>query len=69
MTDLVLRYAVTAWDNFYPSGGLDNVKARFATLDEAIAFAHDDSLIAEDWVYDNVVVYDLINFTCVLRVR
>lgn len=30
---------VTAWDNYYPDGGLDNVKGTFATESEAQEFA------------------------------
>lgn len=30
---------VTAWQNYYPDGGLDNIKGSFSTKEEAEEFA------------------------------
>lgn len=36
------RYLLFAWDCYYPRGGLDDVKATFDTLQEALDFAMHD---------------------------
>ena len=54
------RFAVFAWDRYYPDGGMDNFNAAFDTLDEAEAYALE--LSDSERMYDNVRVIDMMGY-------
>lgn len=48
------RFLVIAYDDYYPMGGLHDVKDSFDTKEEAVQFAETET-------YENVEVYDRID--------
>ena len=50
------RYAVFAWDNYYPAGGLGNFVKSFDDMDEAKAYVENPP---EKFHYDNIEVFDM----------
>jgi hypothetical protein len=48
-----MRYFIVAWDQYYPSSGLGNIKGESSSLEGAIEIA---KMYCEG--YDNVQVYD-----------
>jgi len=48
-----MRYFIVAWDQYYPSGGLRNIKDKCSDMKEARESAQE---CCENW--DNVEIYD-----------
>lgn len=59
MDTQIKRYVVVAWDFYYPSGGLGNIKGLYSTKEEAQEAAKNPKLIQ---TYDNVDVEDLLDY-------
>lgn len=54
-------YAAVAYDSYYPSGGLDNIKGLFATRGQAMTFLK-DLQSKTMYGYENLEVHDLRKF-------
>ena len=54
------RYAVVAWDNYYPCGDLDNIVAHFDHWNHAYTFANHLRSLKDA---DHVKVVDMQDFT------
>lgn len=52
------RYAVVAWDTYYPRGGLDNIRATFDTPEEVQAYLDGEGAALIEG-YDSVEIHDL----------
>lgn len=54
------RYAVVAWDDYYPNAALSNIRATFNKEENAIEMA---KFLCDHKYYDRVEVYDLQEYT------
>ena len=61
------NFALFAGDEYYPSGGMDDLVGRFDSVEEAVDFActHEDP--ATGYGYDWYQVVDLTTFTVAVR--
>lgn len=51
------KYLLVCWKNYYPSGGLGNIKHSFDTVRECIEYEKENKHELCDW-YDHIRIYD-----------